>query len=80
MIRADVVEMEGDERYVVVQLKFRERVLSELGKIGNKSFHRVKPPNVFCLFGRGAQRGTRCRKRILAGGKTKVNDKEKIIA
>lgn len=53
MIRADVVEMEGDERYVVVQLKFRERVLSELGKIGNKSFHRVKPPNVFCLFGRG---------------------------
>lgn len=53
-VYVDADEVEGDERFSVVQFKFREIILSELGEIGNIGFHRVFLRIIFCLFGSGA--------------------------
>ena len=48
-VYVDAYEVEGDERFSVVQFKFREIILSELGEIGNIGFHRVFLRIIFCL-------------------------------
>ena len=53
-VYVDADDIEGDERFSVVQFKFREIILSELGEIGNIGFHRVFLRIIFCLFGSGA--------------------------
>lgn len=53
-VKVDADDIEGDERFSVVQFKFREIILSELGEIGNIGFHRVFLRIIFCLFGSGA--------------------------
>ena len=49
-VYVDADDIEGDERFSVVQFKFREIILSELGEIGNIGFHRVLPPNFYFAF------------------------------
>ena len=48
-VKVDADDIEGDERFAIVQFKFREIVRSELGEIGNFGFHRVLPPNFYFL-------------------------------
>ena len=48
-VYVDADEVEGDERFSVVQFKFREIIRSELGEIGNFGFHRVTSEFYFCL-------------------------------
>ena len=52
-VYVDADEVEGDERFSVVQFKFREIIRSELGEIGNFGFHRVLPPNFYFAFRQG---------------------------
>ena len=52
-VYVDADDIEGDERFSVVQFKFREIIFSELGEIGNIGFHRVFLRIIFCLFGSG---------------------------
>ena len=52
-VKVDADDIEGDERFAVVQFKFREIIRSELGEIGNFSFHRVYLRILFCRFRQG---------------------------
>ena len=53
-VKVNADDIEGDEHFSIVQFKFREIILSELGEIGNIGFHRVYFRIIFCLFGSGA--------------------------
>ena len=52
-VKVDADDIEGDERFAIVQFKFREIIRSELGEIGNFGFHRVYLRILFLPFGRG---------------------------
>ena len=53
-VKVNADDIEGDEHFSILQFKFREIILSELGEIGNIGFHRVFLRIIFCLFGSGA--------------------------
>ena len=80
-VKVDADDVEGDERFAIVQFKFREIIRSELGEIGNFGFHRVLPPNFYFAFRQGRSKH-RARDALVHSKEVnrKSTTKDKIIA